>query len=118
MATNSSSFEPEGQDRFSLLWLEEGEYYFRDYNCHLRRAPDQTCVRPSSSSHRQVRHHPVSTALTPVGLQGCRAPQGLQQLSLLCATTGVRAQHKDTVPSGLQHPEVPLYGAELPPLIT
>ena len=44
MATTSSVFEPEGQDRFSLLWLEEGEYYFRDYNCHLRRAADQTCA--------------------------------------------------------------------------
>lgn len=26
-------FEPE-QDRFSLLLLEEGEYYFRDFKCH------------------------------------------------------------------------------------
>ena len=23
------------QDRFSLLFLEEGEYYFQDYACHL-----------------------------------------------------------------------------------
>ena len=60
MATNSSSFESEGQDRFSLLWLEEGEYYFRDYNCHLRRAPDQTCVRLSSCTHGQVNKYTVS----------------------------------------------------------
>ncbi|KAK9868121.1 hypothetical protein WJX84_006728 [Apatococcus fuscideae] len=25
----------DGEDRFSLLLLEDGEYYFRDYNCHL-----------------------------------------------------------------------------------
>ena len=24
----------DGEDRFSLLMLEEGEYYFRDYTCH------------------------------------------------------------------------------------
>ena len=35
-----SAFEG-GEDRFSLLLLEDGEYYFRDYNCHLWKQADQ-----------------------------------------------------------------------------
>jgi hypothetical protein len=30
-----------GEDRFSLLLLEDGEYYFRDYNCHFWKHADQ-----------------------------------------------------------------------------
>ena len=31
----------DGEDRFTLLLLAEGEYYFRDYSCHWWKAADQ-----------------------------------------------------------------------------
>ena len=37
-----SAFEG-GEDRFSLLLLEDGEYYFRDYSCHFWKHSDQRC---------------------------------------------------------------------------
>lgn len=30
----------DGQDRFSLLFLEDGEYYFRDFHCHFYKEND------------------------------------------------------------------------------
>ncbi len=52
----------DGDDRFSLLLLEEGEYYFRDYACHLLRGaarcdpalPVQRTLAPTAAAHWAV----------------------------------------------------------------
>ena len=41
LAAGTKMSEVTEESRFSLLLLEDAEYYFRDHNSHFYKAPDQ-----------------------------------------------------------------------------
>ena len=88
-------------DRFSLLLLEEGEYYFRDYNSHFHKTSDQQCVPPVQLAGSPRCSHPDR-------LQGGRAPQGGQRIALLRAQAAAGAHPAHPLPAGLLHLQVRL----------
>ncbi len=84
----------DGEERFSLLLLEEDEYYFRDHSCQLWKDADTRCA----VIIQQVIWSACTLPDTPGMLQAARPPAGVQRWPLLRAQGRAGAHHQGALP--------------------
>jgi hypothetical protein len=114
----------DGDDRFSLLLLEEGEYYFRDYACHLLRGAARCAPRlclcsalwtrplrgtgPCRHGTRLLRlGRADSCGAARRAAQAGGAPQAVQRVAVLRAAQLRGADYAHPVPRDHVHGQVP-----------
>jgi hypothetical protein len=88
VATAHSSFGSgfgSSGDRFNLLLLEDGEYYFRDHACYYWKDGRRWVPCTGEEHWRCHCSKHLLSGLLIESLQGGGAPQGVQREPLLCS---------------------------------